>query len=115
MTEAYEKNDLRGKRLLTARRLIEKRKSDGKMLRGGSRRKTDKVSSKSLLKTYQNETARQRLVLQKAKLCETRLLFAVSALKQLIKDENLLNLLKAEELHTMPAYLAEQIELGSAR
>lgn len=111
LTEAYEKNDLRGKRLLTARRLIEKRKSDGKTLRGGSRRTGSKVSSKSLLKTYQKETARQRLVIQKAKLCETRLMFAVSALRQLTKDENLVNLLRAENLHSMPAYLAEQIEL----
>jgi ParB family chromosome partitioning protein len=111
LTEAYEKNDLRGKRLLTARRLIEKRKSDGKTLRGGSRKVNSKVSSKSLLRTYQNETARQRLVIQKAKLCETRLMFAVSALRQLIEDENLVNLLRAEDLHSMPAYLAEQIEL----
>lgn len=111
LTEAYEKNDLRGKRLLTARRLIEKRKSDGKTLRGGTRKISSKVSSKSLLKTYQKETARQRLVIQKAKLCETRLMFAVSALRQLINDENLVNLLRAEDLHSMPAYLAEQIEL----
>ena len=111
LTEAYENNDLRGKRLLTARRLIEKRKSDGKTLRGGSRKARSKVSSKSLLRTYQKETTRQRLVIQKAKLCETRLMFAVSALKQLIEDENLVNLLRAEDLHSMPAYLAEQIEM----
>jgi ParB family chromosome partitioning protein len=114
LTEAYEQNDLRGKRFLTARKLIEKRKSDGKTLRGGARKRNTKISSKSLLQTYQKETSRQRLVIQKAKLCETRLMFAISAVRQMLEDENLINLLKAESLQSMPKYLAEQIELTGA-
>lgn len=110
LTEAYEANDLRGKKLLAARRLIEKRRNDGKTLRGGTRsRSTDPVSSKKLLKTYHEETARQRVVIQKSKLCETRLLFVVSALKQLLEDENFVNLLRAESLDTLPAFLSNAI------
>lgn len=110
LTEAYEANDLRGKKLLAARRLIEKRRSDGKTLRGGSRaQSSDPVSSKKLLKTYQEETTRQRLVIQKSKLGETRLLFVVSALKQLLEDENFVNLLRAESLDTLPTFLSKAI------
>lgn len=110
LTEAYEANDLRGKKLLAARRLIEKRRTDGKTLRGGPRKTNGAaVSSKHLLRTYQKETARQRLVIQKSKLCETRLLFVTSALKQLLNDDNLIKLLRAESLDTMPAYLASEI------
>ena len=109
LTEAYESNDLRGKKLLTARRLIEKRKKDGKVLRGGARKPNPDVSSRSLMKTYHKETARQRLVIQKSKLCETRLLFAVSAIRQLVEDSNFVNLLRAESLSSMPAYLASQV------
>jgi ParB family chromosome partitioning protein len=110
LTEAYEANDLRGRKLLAARRLIEKRRTDGKTLRGGSRRSIGTVvSSKNLLRTYQKESARQRLVIQKSKLCETRLLFVVSAIRQLLEDENLVTLLRAESLNTMPAYLAGEI------
>ncbi|OYW14834.1 MAG: chromosome partitioning protein ParB, partial [Planctomycetales bacterium 12-60-4] len=110
LTEAYESNDLRGKKLLAARRLIEKRQVDGKTLRTGPRRaKPEGVSSKKLLETYQSESARQRLVVQKSKLCETRLLFVVSAIRQLIEDKKFLELMRSESLDSMPAYLASEI------
>ncbi len=116
LTETYEANDLRGKKLLAARRLIEKRRTDGKTLRGGPRKsKGAAVSSKNLLQTYQKESARQRLIIQKSKLCETRLLFVVSAIRQLREDDNLVNLLRAELLDTMPAYLAGEINGNGGR
>jgi ParB family chromosome partitioning protein len=49
------------------------------------------------------------MIVQKAKIFETRLLFAVSALKQLFKDEFFVTLLRAEGLDTLPDYLATQI------
>ena len=109
LTEAYESNDLRGKKLLAARRLIEKRQTDGKSLRSGPRRAKSVVSGKKLLETYQAESAKQRLVVQKSKLCETRLLFVVSAIRQLVEDKKFVELLRSEELDTMPAYLATEL------
>ncbi|TWU40024.1 Chromosome-partitioning protein Spo0J [Novipirellula aureliae] len=109
LTEAYESNDLRGKRLLAARRLIEKRHTDGKSLRSGPRRANSVVSGKILLETYQTESAKQRLVVQKSKLCETRLLFVVSAIRQLVEDKKFVELLRSEDLDTMPAYLATEL------
>src|SRR3990172_9881643 len=53
MAEAYEKKELRGRALLTARRLIEQRRSRGKGIRDGVRgRANGDVSSKNLLKAY---------------------------------------------------------------
>jgi len=110
MAEAYEKKELRGRALLTARRLIEQRRSRGKGIRGGVRNNVNSdVSSRNLLKAYQQETARQRAMVQKAKICETKLMFAVSALKQLFRDDNFVTLLRAESLDTLPNYLATQI------
>ncbi len=110
LTEAYEKNDLRGKKLLAARRLIEKRRTSGKKLRGRVNRKSsERMSSKKLLQTYEKETTRQRMVIQKSKLCETRLLFVASALRQLFGDEQFVELLKAESLESLPKYLNEQV------
>lgn len=111
MADAYEENSLRGKKLLAARRLIEQRKVGGKTIRSGTRNHpgTPRISSENLLRTYNQETARQRLVIQKAKLCETRLLFVVSALKQLFADDNFVALLRAESLVTLPTYLSEKI------
>jgi len=110
MAEAYEKKELRGRALLTARRLIEQRRSRGKSIRGGIRSHANgDVSSRNLLKAYQQETARQRAMVQKAKICETKLMFAVSALKQIFHDDNFVTLLRAESLDSLPHYLATQI------
>ena len=50
------------------------------------------VSTEALLKTFQQETMRQKTVIQKSKICETRLLFAVAAIKQLFQDEHFVTL-----------------------
>ena len=67
------------------------------------------MSAETVLRTFQQETLRQKMVVQKAKICETRLLFAVSALKQLFRDDHFVTLLRAEGLDTLPQYVAEQV------
>lgn len=110
LQEAYERNDLRGKSLQRALHLVERRRTKGKKPRNGPREPREKpVSAETLLKTFQQEATRQKLIIQKAKICETRLLFAVSALKQLFQDDHFVTLLRAENLTTLPQYLAEQI------
>jgi ParB family transcriptional regulator, chromosome partitioning protein len=110
LQEAYESNDLRGKALLRARRLIESRRARGKRPRAGPRKPAERpVSAEGLLKTFQEETVRQKLIIQKAKITETRLLFAVSAVKQLFQDDHFVTLLRAEGLDSLPEYLAERI------
>jgi ParB family chromosome partitioning protein len=110
MAEAYEKKELRGKALLKARRLVEERRSRGKAFHRGVRsRANGEVSSEHLLKAYREETARQKAIVQKAKLCENKLVFTVSALKQLFQDDNFATLLRAESLDSLPQYLAAQI------
>jgi ParB family chromosome partitioning protein len=37
-------------------------------------------------------------------------LFIVSAIRQLLEDDNLVNVLRAENLDTMPAYLASEVK-----
>jgi len=111
LQEAYERKDLRGKSLIRARRLIESRRTKGKKPRGGVRRSPNgPVSTETLLKTFQQETMRQKMIIQRAKACEMRLLFAVSALRQLRGDDYFVTLLRAEQLEMMPQYLADQIE-----
>lgn len=94
---------------MEARRLIENRRARGKGLRGGKRvSPPSPVTTDDLLRTYQNEAIRQKLTVQRAKVCETRLLFSTSALKQLLQDENFVTLLRAEGLDSLPQYLAAQ-------
>jgi len=111
LRESYENKTLRGKQLLTARNLIEKRKSGGKGIYHRPERSTsDEDKSRAIMRQYRQETRKQRALINKAKLCETRLLFVVSALRQLLQDEDLVTFLRAEGLNTLPAHLAEQMQ-----
>jgi ParB family chromosome partitioning protein len=110
LCQAYEENSLRGHKLLTVRRIIELRKANGKRMSRGTRRKADPVhSADGLVRVYRQEANRQQLLVKKSQLAEHRLLFVVSALKGLFLDENLVTLLRAEGLDSMPAFLAERV------
>jgi ParB family transcriptional regulator, chromosome partitioning protein len=109
--QAYEDKTLRGRKLLTVRRIIELRKNNGKGFAPGARRRNNGLqSADALVQVYRREADRQKLLVKKARLTEHRLLFIVSALKSLFGDDNFLTLLRAEELHTLPEYLAHKIQ-----
>ena len=57
---------------------------------------------------------RQSAFIRKARACDDKLTFIVSALRRLTEDENFINLLKAEGLLTMPKYLEEHTTLQTA-
>jgi ParB family chromosome partitioning protein len=112
LCQAYEDKTLRGRRLLTVRRIIELRKANGKSTNPGFRRRHERApSAESLVRVYRQEADRQKLLVKKSELTETRLLFIISALKQLFCDEHFLTLLRAEELDSLPAYLADKLQV----
>lgn len=107
--DAYESGKLRGKNLLAARRVIERRQTLGRSVARGTPRKRSDVTTSSLVRTYQREVERQRMMVKKAEFSQQRLLFVVGALRQLLADENFTNLLRAEALNTLPKYLADRV------
>lgn len=109
LQEAYEAGTLRGKSLLDARRVVERRQTLGRSNGRGTPRKPAEVTSSSLVRTYQREVARQRLTVKKAELAQQRLLLLVGAMRTLLADENFVTLLRAEGLSTMPQYLADRV------
>jgi ParB family chromosome partitioning protein len=114
LQDAYESGKLRGKQLLTARRIIERRQTLGRSVARHMPRKLTDITTSSLVRTYQKEVARQKLMVKKAEFAQQRLMFIVGALRQLLADENFTNLLRAEGLDTLPKYLAERVWPGSS-
>jgi len=111
LAEAYEKGLLRGKKLLTAKRVVERRRRQGKALDSAkSKEGRTRISSNTLVRVYKKEADRQRLMIKKAEITQNRLLFIVEAMRTLLADENFTTLLRAEELSTMPRPLADLIE-----
>jgi ParB family chromosome partitioning protein len=66
------------------------------------------VTAQKVLRAFHQEMNKHRLLVKKAKVSETKLLFIVSALKSLLRDENFVNVLRAEALDMLPQYLAAQ-------
>lgn len=115
LQEAYENNELRGSKLKLAKKLLETRKSRGKSIRhqsgkGGRNRKSASISAQDVMKIYQKEVDRKRLLTHKANAVSGRMLFITEALRRLYKDENFTTLLRAEGLTTMPKQLSELME-----
>jgi ParB family chromosome partitioning protein len=108
LTDAYARNELRGTRLKTAMRIAQTRQRRGKALKaqkGGPRQR--KISARAMVRAYKQETERQRAMIMKADITERRLLFIVSALKEVFNDENFVTLLRAEGLETLPRQIAD--------
>ena len=113
LCQAYEDKTLRGRKLLTVRRIIEARKANGKSCNQSTRRKNDRVqSAEALVRVYRQEADRQKLLIKKSQVTEHRLLLIVSALRNLFRAENFLTLLRAEGLDTLPAPLADKIQVA---
>jgi ParB family chromosome partitioning protein len=108
LQEAYENGQLKGRQIIEAKRLIEKRQEHGPASPNADQIKPP-TSSYSLVRTYQKEVDRQRKMVLKAEHAHQRLLLVVQGLKKLFADESFVNLLRAEGLDTLPKYLSDRI------
>jgi ParB family chromosome partitioning protein len=115
LLKAYETKKLTLSSLRVVKRLIEQRRIFGKSRGNGPRDTGQSPSADSFVNAYRRETERQRKLVQKAALAEERLLFIVTAIKSLLADEDFTTLLRAEDLDTMPEYLAERIKKNPNR
>lgn len=115
LAEAYTEGKITGPRLIKMRRLIEQRTRRGKhiSMNAFGKKLTRARTSEAFVRIFQQEADKQRLLVKKAEVTQTRLLFIVEALKNLRVDENFVTLLRAEKLDTMPKDLEMRI-LGEA-
>ncbi len=109
LQDAYENKLLRGKDLLAARKLVELRQRTGKGRPALSDRKRFALSSDSIVKVFEEDTERKRLMIKRSQATRNKLLFITEALRQLSKDETFMALAEDEELTDMPARIAERV------
>jgi ParB family chromosome partitioning protein len=109
--QAYEKGELKGRKIVLARQLIEQRRRRGKgyvAAKGGRAR----LSTSTLIRTYQQDVERKRQLVRKAEATRDRLTFAVQALRTLLADDGFASLLRKEALDTLPRNLASRLQGG---
>ena len=108
LSEAYEKGDLRGAKLASAKRIITQRiaqrKKDGRVT---TNRK--KLTGDALVREYRQQVRQQKNLVKKASAAKDRLILLITAMRKLMSDEHFVALLRAEQLIDMPEQLAIRI------
>jgi ParB family chromosome partitioning protein len=112
LLDAYESGKLKGKKLVTIRRLLDQRLRRRKSVPDsgfGRKNASRKITTAELVRIYQREADKQRILVKKSDFTQNKLLFIVEALKDLLGDEAFFTLLRAEKLESMPRALATRI------
>lgn len=116
LTEAYETGQLPGDQVLAIRRIVDDRNIIGKGIRsirqGG--RKAQRPTASALVRAYQKEVERQKLLVKKAHLTQGRLTFIVGAMAKLLAEDHFVQLLRAEGLASLPQPIAERLGIAEA-
>jgi len=106
LNDAYEKGDLRGKKLIAVQRMIARRSAREQSLTAVSIPTDPQVD---LVKEYETQTRKQRSLLKRAALVEERLALVTTALRSLLADDRLRRLLRTEQLDSIPEQLASRL------
>lgn len=110
LMDAYERKEVTQGNLTAFKRVIDQRRLFGRKYGARDQRGSGRTTAESMVMAYRREAQRQKLLIKKAKLCETRLLSVSAIFKRLVMDEDYINLLRAEKLETMPKFLAERAQ-----
>ena len=106
LNDAYEKGDLRGRKLRAVQLMIARRSAQE---RKGSTVPAADTPDKDLAKEYESQTRKQRNLLNRSAVVHRRLALVSSAFKTLLADERLKRLLRSEGLDSMPEQLASRL------
>jgi ParB family chromosome partitioning protein len=111
LQDASEKGDLKGRKLIEVRRLVERRRRRGKDFRGSTSRPRD-LSAEGLVRAYEEDAERKRALIKRSEIAKARLALVVGAVRMLVTDDALVVLLDEEGLSTLPGNLADRVASG---
>lgn len=112
LMDAYAAGKIKGKKLAAIRRMLDQRmKRSREVPDSGFGRKNPprRMTAADLMRVYQREAERQRLLVKKSDYVQAKLLFVIEALKDLLADETFTALLQAEGLSMMPRAIAARL------
>ena len=112
LLEAYEGGKLKGKKLGAVRRMLDQRMRQRKGVPDsglGRRSARRRITATEMMRLYQQEAEKQRMLVKKSDFTQARLLFVIEALKDLVSEESFSTLLRAEGIDTMPRALAGRV------
>ena len=112
LMDAYSAGKIKGKKLTKVRNMLDQRMNRRRTISDsglGRKNPPRKVTAADLMRIYEREAEKQRILVKKSDYTQTKLLFIVEALKDLLTDEAFQGLLSTEGLDTMPKALTARI------
>lgn len=112
LMDAYQEGKIKGRKLAAIRRMLEQREKRNRRVRDsgfGRRGQRRSTTPAELMRVYQREAEKQRILVKKSDFTQTKLLFIVEALKELLEDATFVDLLSEERLGTLPRAIASRI------
>lgn len=109
LQQAYERNQLRGRKLMVAKRIIERRRIQGKRIKINQQKKGQSLSTEALIRAYKDDANKKKILVRKAEVTHDRLVFITEAIRKLFADEEFVSLLRAEGLGTLPQNIADRL------
>lgn len=110
LAEAYEQGLIRGSKLDYVKTIIERRQKKGKAIYK-KKFSPKQLTAQDIQHIYEQDIKRTQLIIAKNEKVENSLIFITQSLKSLLGTEAFYTLLKAENLLSLPKYLAERIKI----
>ena len=111
LLKAFESKQLNRVSIRVVKRLMDQRRFLGKEHHPEERQQErSRPTADRMVSAYKRESQRQKALIRKAKICETKLVFIITAFNQLLADEQFLTVLRAEALDHMPQALWSKLE-----
>lgn len=113
LLDAYESGEIKGRKVLAVRRILEQRMRSGKQGRMSFRSGSSKrpMTPEDLAKLYQRDTEKHQLVQKRAEHTQGALLLAQQIFKELFSNHQFRELLKREKLTSIPRPLIDLARL----
>ncbi|RBB31749.1 chromosome partitioning protein ParB [Burkholderia reimsis] len=114
LLDAVNSGEIKGKKVAAIRRILEQRSRIGKGTheQAGRSVKRKKLSPDDLMRLYQRDADRHKLIQLKAERVSTSLLVVNEIFKELFADPDFVGLVKVEGLVTVPQPLADAANRG---
>jgi ParB family chromosome partitioning protein len=111
LLDAYERNELKGKKINIVRKILDSRARIGKDTNNNTYGSTNRVRKKDIddvIKLYEQSVQEKKEILTKSKIAQESLSLSKQIIKKLIKNETFSKILSSENLSTIPNIILKE-------
>lgn len=111
LLDAYERNELKGKKINIVRKILDSRARIGKDTNNNTYGSTNRVKKKDIddvIKLYEQSVQEKKEILTKSKIAQESLSLSKQIIKKLIQNEHFSKILASENLNTIPNIILKE-------